>query len=92
MPPSENLKSETALDIIKKWCSNSPSHGIRRISRAKTLIGSLFWVYIFWIFTILMSGFIYTVIMNYIAHPTKIHLSIRQYRDPDHFPSITFCK
>ncbi len=92
MSSSKENKSKTALDIIKNWFSNSPSHGIRRIGRAKSLIEGLFWGYIFWIFTVLMGTFIYTVAINYVAHPTKIHLNLRQHRDPAHFPAITFCK
>ncbi|CAF0866573.1 unnamed protein product [Rotaria sordida] len=91
MSSLEDTTTETASNIIKQWLFNSPSHGIRRIGRAKTFLATLFWIYIFWIFTILMCAFIYTAIINYITHPTKIHLSIRQYRDPTHFPAITFC-
>ncbi|CAM4756955.1 unnamed protein product [Rotaria magnacalcarata] len=83
--------SKTTTEIVKTWLFNTPSHGIRPISRAKTLQTRLFWAYTFWIFTILMCTFIYTIIMNHITNPMKIHLSIRQYRDPAHFPAITFC-
>ena len=89
----DNSKTEkTAFNIIKTWFLNSPTHGIRRISRANSIPGRLFWSFTFLIFTTLMSIFIYTVIMNFIAHPTKISLSVRQYRDPDHIPTVTFCK
>ncbi|CAF0787553.1 unnamed protein product [Rotaria sp. Silwood1] len=83
--------SKTTSEIIKAWLFESPSHGIRRIGRANTFLTTLFWTCTFWIFTLLMCAFIYTAIINYITHPTKIHLSIRQYRDPAHFPAITFC-
>ncbi len=92
MSSSEDIKSKTISDIIEKWFLNSPSHGIHRIGRAKTLIARLFCGYIFWVFTLLMGCFIYIVIMNYVAHPTKMHLIITQYRNPEHFPAITFCK
>jgi len=92
MSSSENTKSKSISDLIKKWFLNSPSHGIRRIGRAKTLITSLLCGYIFWVFTILMGCFIYITFINYIAHPTKIHLTVSQHRDPKHFPAITFCK
>jgi hypothetical protein len=92
MSSSENIGFGSALDIIKKWCLKSPSQGIRRIRQAKTLATGLFWAYIFLIFTTFMSGFIFVVITNYISHPTKIHLSVTRYRDPKHFPAITFCK
>lgn len=87
---SENKK--TAFDIIKTWFVHSPTHGIRRISRANSLPGRLFWSFTFMIFTILMCIFIYTVIMKFTGHPTKISLSVKQYRHPDHIPTVTFCK
>jgi hypothetical protein len=95
--PSEEEISKTektALDIIKTWFANSPTHGIRRISRAHSVAGRLFWSLTFMIFTILMCIFIYTVIMKYTGHPTKISLNVEQYRDrnPDHVPTVTFCK
>lgn len=83
--------SETTSSIFKNWLLNSPSNGIRRIGRAKTFTSSLIWAYISWIFTIMMSTFIYTVILYYNASPTKTHLSLRQYRDSANFPAITFC-
>lgn len=78
--------------ILQQWFSNSPAHGIRRIGQAKTLLARLFWSYTSWIFTILMCYFIHIVIMQYCAHPTKIQLTLRPYRYPEHFPAITFCK
>jgi hypothetical protein len=39
-----------------------------------------------------MSCFINIIIINYISHPTKIHLTVQHNRDPKHFPAITFCK
>lgn len=78
-------------EILQYWFLNSPAHGVRRIGQAKSLTARLFWVYSSWIFTILMSCFIYIVIMQYIAHPTKIQLALRPYRYPEHFPAITFC-
>ena len=87
--PSEE---KGALDIIKNWFLNSPSHGIRRISHANSILGRVFWSTIFILFTTLMCFFIYTVIEKFSAYPTKISLSVRQYRDPDHFPAVTFCK
>lgn len=92
MSLKEDEKTKTISDIIKNWFLNSPSNGIRRIGRAKTIIGRLFFGYSFWIFTIFMGCFIYMIVLNYIAHPTKIHLSVSQYRDPRYFPAITFCK
>ncbi len=92
MSSLKTSQSKTASEIINTWLLNSPSNGIRRIGRAKTLLTGLFWAYTFWIFTILMGTFIYTVIITYIAHPTKIHLSVRQNRDPIDYPAITFCK
>jgi len=95
MPEPSEQKSEkekSALDIIKNWFSNSPSHGIRRISLANSIAGRVFWTIIFVIFTTLMCFFIYTVFMKYIAHPTKMNLTVRQYRDPNYFPAVTFCK
>jgi len=87
--PSEE---KSAFDLIKNWFLNSPTHGIRRISRANSIAGRLFWSTTFLIFTILMCIFIYTVIRKYIGNPTKISLSVRQYRDSKHIPTITFCK
>lgn len=92
MSSSQNEESETQTDIIKSRLLNVPSHGIRRIGRANTLLARLFWSYTFWIFTVLMCTFIFTAIRNFVRHPTKIHLSIKQYRDPALFPAITFCK
>jgi len=92
MSSSENTKSKSISDIIKEWFLNAPSYGIRRIGRTKTLIAGLFCGYIFWVFTLFMGCFIYIIFINYIAHPTKIHLSVSQYRDPKDFPAITFCK
>ncbi|CAF2368910.1 unnamed protein product [Rotaria sp. Silwood2] len=91
MSSCKDTPTKTASNIVKTWLFNSPSHGIRRIGRANTFRTTFFWTSIFWTFTILMCAFIYTAISNYITHPTKIHLSIRQYRDPAHFPAITFC-
>ena len=92
MSSSESIQSKITSDIIKTWLFNSPTHGIGRIVRAKTLTVSLFWTYVFWIFTILMSAFISTAILKYAANPTKVHLSLRQYQDRSHYPAITFCK
>ena len=78
--------------ILQQWFSTSPAHGVRRIGQAKSLFARLFWSYNSWIFTILMCCFIHTVIMQYSAHPTKIQLTLRPYRYPEHFPAITFCK
>jgi hypothetical protein len=30
--------------------------------------------------------------MKFTGHPTKISLSVKQYRHPDHVPTVTFCK
>jgi hypothetical protein len=92
--PSEQ-KSETEKStfyIIKTWFSNSPSHGIRRISHANSLAGSIFWSITMFVFTTLMCSFIASVITKYIANPTKINLSVRQSRDSMHLPAVTFCK
>lgn len=78
-------------ELVQYWFLNSPAHGIRRIGQAKTLPARLFWGLSSWIFTILMSCFIYIVIMQYMAHPTKIQLALRPYRYLEHFPAITFC-
>lgn len=83
---------KSALNIIKHWFFNSPSHGIRRINRATSLPGRVFWSMIFLIFTSLMCTFIHSAITKYITHPTKINLSVRQYQDSMHYPAITFCK
>jgi hypothetical protein len=92
-PPEEKSeKEETAFNIIKDWFLNSPTHGIRRIRRANSISGRIFWSTTFLIFTALMCIFIYTVIMKYITYPTKISLSVRQYRDPNLIPTVTFCK
>ena len=88
----ESQKEKNAFDIIKNWFLNSPTHGIRRISQAKSILGRVFWSLIFLIFTTLMSISIYTIIMKFIASPTKISLTVRQIRDPDHIPTISFCK
>ena len=85
-------KDKTAFVIIKNWFINSPTHGFRRISRAKSIPGQLFWSIIFVIFTTFMSIFIYTIITNFIAHPTKINLTVRQDRHFERIPTITFCK
>lgn len=85
-------KKESLLEICKTWFLNSPTHGIRRISRANSTAGRLFWSFIFLICTTLMAVFICTVIMKFIAHPTKISLIVRPYRDVDHIPTVTFCK
>ncbi|CAF0910966.1 unnamed protein product [Rotaria sp. Silwood1] len=84
-------KEKNALDIIKNWFLNSPTHGIRRISLATSIFERIFWSTTFLAFTTLMCVFIYTVILKYIGNPTKINLSVRQYRDPLNFPAITFC-
>lgn len=86
------VKEKRTFDFIKTWFLNSPTHGIRRISRANSITGRLFWSFIFLVFATLMSVFICTVIMKHIAYPTKISLSVRQYRNPDHIPTVTFCK
>ncbi|UJR16178.1 hypothetical protein I4U23_003088 [Adineta vaga] len=83
--------NENASEIIKKCLLNSPSHGIRRIGRAKTITTRIFWAFTFWLSTSLMSTFIYSIIIKYINHPTKIHLSIEQNPQPSDYPSITFC-
>jgi hypothetical protein len=88
----QSEKQESAFNIFKQWFLNSPSHGIRRISRSNSIAGTIFWSITFVAFTILMCFFITTVIMNYIEYPTKINLSVRQHRDPNHFPAVTFCK
>jgi len=85
-------QEKSALEIIKDWFSNSPSHGIRRISQANSVVGRLFWSITVLIFTSLMCLFILTVFRNYNAQPTKINLAVRQYQDPAYFPAITFCK
>jgi hypothetical protein len=92
MSASKDTESKTTSDLIKNWFLDSPSYGIRRIGRAKTLIARIFCGYIFWIFTVLMGCFIYIIIMNYVAHPTKFNLNLNQHRDPKHFPAVTFCK
>ncbi|CAF1649642.1 unnamed protein product [Rotaria magnacalcarata] len=84
-------KEKTSLNIIKKWFLNSPTHGIRRISIATSIFERVFWSLTFVVFTTLMCIFIYTVIVKYIAQPTKINLSVRQHRDTKNFPAITFC-
>lgn len=91
---SDNIPEveKTASDIVKNWFINSPTHGIRRISIATSLSGRVFWSTTFLAFTTLMSIFIYTVIVKYIANPTKINLSVKHDRDTKHFPAITFCK
>lgn len=88
----QSPKRTTALSIITNWFLNSPSHGIRRINRSKTLRTRLFWSLIFLIFTALMCKFIHSIIEKFIEHPTKVNLSVRQYRESSHFPAITFCK
>ena len=88
----QSEKQESTFKIFKQWFLNSPSHGIRRISRSNSLAGTIFWSITFVGFTILMCFFITTVIMKYIEYPTKINLSVRQYRDPNHYPAVTFCK
>ena len=92
MLEEKSKKEKDAFDIIKNWFSNSPSHGIRRISSANSMAGRVFWSIIFLVFTTLMCFFIHTVFKKFIAHPTKIHLSVRQYRDQKYFPAVTFCK
>ncbi|CAF2518033.1 unnamed protein product [Rotaria sp. Silwood2] len=84
-------KEKSALTIIKSWFLNSPTHGIRRISLATSILERIFWSTTFLAFTTLMCVFIYTVILKYIGNPTKINLSVRQYRDPLNFPAVTFC-
>ncbi|CAF0801224.1 unnamed protein product [Adineta ricciae] len=88
---SEISREKGIIDVLKTWFSNSPSHGIRRISLADSIFGRIFWSFICLIFTSLMCFFILTVIRNYIAQPMKINLSIRQYQDSQYFPAITFC-
>jgi hypothetical protein len=85
-------REKNAFYIIKTWFLNSPTHGLRRISRANSIPERLFWSTTFLVFTTLMCIFIYTVIMKYITYPTKISLSVTQYRDPEHIPTVTFCK
>jgi hypothetical protein len=92
MSTSVKIESKTISGIIKNWFDNSPASGIRRIGRAKTIVAGLFWGYSFWVFTIIMACFISIIVIYYISHPTKIHLTVRHYRDPKHFPAITFCK
>lgn len=92
-PMEENsTKEKRTFELIKTWFLNSPTHGIRRISRANSITGRLFWSFIFLVFATLMSVFICTVVMKHVTHPTKISLSVRQYRNPDHIPTVTFCK
>lgn len=86
------LEEKTAFNIIKIWFLNSPTHGIRRISRANSIPGRLFWSTTFLVFTTLMCIFIYTVIIKFITHPTKMSLSVKQEQDPKHIPTVTFCK
>ena len=90
---SENKseKEKSAFDILKIWVLNSPSHGVRRIVCANSIPAFIFWTTTFLAFTVLMCYFIGSVITKYIAYPTKINLSVTQYRDPTHFPAITFC-
>lgn len=85
-------KGKSAFNIIKDWFLNSPSHGIRRISLATSIFERVFRSAIFLVFTTLMCVFIHNVIKKYIANPTKINLSVKQYRDSVNFPSVTFCK
>jgi hypothetical protein len=85
-------KEKDAFSIIKNWFLNSPTHGIRRISRAHSILGRIFWSLTFLVFSTLMCIFIYTVIMKYIANPTKISLSVTQQHDHKHIPTVTFCK
>ncbi|CAF0884383.1 unnamed protein product [Rotaria sordida] len=94
MSSSSEKKSEkekSALNIIKNWFLNSPTHGIRRISCATSILERIFWSTTFLAFTALMCIFIYTVILKYIGNPTKINLSVKHYRDPINFPAVTFC-
>ena len=92
-PSNEPSKIKSnAWDIIKNWFLNSPSHGIRRINRSKTIQSRLFWSITFLIFTVLMCVFIHSAIDKFITHPTKINLSVRQYQESIHYPAITFCK
>lgn len=85
-------KKKSALNIIKNWFLQSPSHGIRRINRAESLSARIFWSIIFLIFTTLMGTFIYTTIQKFITNPTKINLSVRQDQQSRHYPAVTFCR
>ena len=91
-PISNDPVGKSVLEIVEKWFYKSPSHGIRRIGRSKTLVRRIFWSYVFWMSTVLMGTFIATIVKKHIGNPTKIHLSVRQYRDPSQFPAVTFCK
>ncbi|CAF0810778.1 unnamed protein product [Adineta ricciae] len=83
--------NEGLLDIIQSWLLNSPSHGIRRIGRARTLSTRLFWLVTFCTLTILMGIFISSIITKFVTYPTKIHLSIKHDLLPSDYPSVTFC-
>ena len=88
----KNEQPVNALRIIQNWLLNSPSHGIRRINRSKTNKARCFWIITFFIFTALMCTFINSTIQKFIANPTRVHLTVRQYQEPMHFPAITFCE
>lgn len=88
----EKKKASDALEMIKKWFYHSSSHDFRRVGRAETLLERLFWSYMLWISTILMSTFIAIIVIKYVTNPTKVHLSVQHCREAAHFPAITFCK